>query len=489
VNNEASLMHEGGIYPIIVVGAGAGGLVVAIGAAKAGKKVLLIEKGNYGGDCTNFGCIPSKSLIAAAHAAHYMNSGRNFGIKGSISGFETQGALDRTRHIVEEVRKHENPEALAAFGVDTLTGTASFKDPHTLQVRLENGELKTATGKNLVIATGSYPYIPKIEGIESCTYLTNETIFNLKQVPRRLGVIGGGPIGSELAQAFHRLGAHVTIIQHGSHLLKKEEVEAQKVIEEMFIREGIVIKTNCETLKARSYGDAIQIAIRNKKTKSEETIEIDHLLISTGRRPNIETLNLDAIRIKTHKRGIMVDAYGRTTQKHIWAVGDATGRALFTHIAENEARTVLKNLLLPWPLRFKQDRWQAIPRVTYTDPEIASVGLSEKEALSRYGSNKIAVYHVPFSELDRAITTARTEGFVKIITKKWSSKILGATIASPRAGEMLNQITLAMKADIPLRKLASLIHPYPSYSLAIRKAADQWLTKTIIPSLFKFIGR
>lgn len=476
-------------YPIIVIGAGAGGLVVAIGAAKAKKKVLLIEKGNYGGDCTNFGCIPSKSLIAASHAAHYIKNSPRWGIQSSVSVFDSTGALERTRRIVEEIKSHEDPEALAKLGVETITGIASFTDSHTLKVILDDGKTKTVRGKNIVIATGSYPYIPKIKGLEDCPYCTNESIFDLKTVPKRLGVIGGGPIGCELAQAFQRLGSQVSIIQHDLHILKREEIEAQQILEKVFTDEGIVLKSNCEPLEVKHQSGIIKVQVLNKTSGEKETIEVDHLLVSAGRRPCIEKLNLDTIGLTTSKKGILVDKYGRTNHKHIWAVGDVVGHAMFTHVAENEARTVLTNLLLPWPLGSKLDIEQAIPRVTYTDPEIASVGLTEKQAEEMYGEHRIAVYTVPFSEVDRAITAGRTEGVVKIVTKKWSSKILGATIVAPRAGEMLTQLTTAMRGNIPLRKLASLIHPYPTYSLAIRKAADQWLTKTVLPTLLKIIGK
>ncbi|MGA8164393.1 MAG: FAD-dependent oxidoreductase [Waddliaceae bacterium] len=476
-------------YPIIVIGAGAGGLVAAIGAAKAGKKVLLVEKGNYGGDCTNFGCIPSKSLIAAAHTAHAINSSSSYGLTISPHSLQCQGALERTRRIVEEVRRHEEPEALEAIGVDTLTGAASFVDPHTLQVALENGDLVKATGEQIVIATGSSPYIPPIPGLQECDYCSNESIFHLKTIPESLAVIGGGPIGCELAQAFQRLGSTVTLLQHADHLLKREELESQEVIEKVFLQEGMQLKLQTETVRASKNDGKILLRTLNTSNQEEETIEVDCLLVSSGRRPNIEELNLAAIGVHTNKRGIVVDRYGRTARKNIWAVGDVAGHAMFTHVAENEGRSVLASLLLPWPLKKKLDLAQAIPRVTYTDPEIASVGLDEQTAIKRYGKTKIAAYRVPFTEVDRAITTGRTEGFVKIVTKKWSSRLIGATIAAPRAGEMLSQLTTAMRAKIPLRKLATLIHPYPTYSLAIRQAADQWLTKTLIPGMLAWKGK
>jgi len=466
-------------YSIIVIGAGAAGLVVAIGAARAGRKVLLIEKGNWGGDCTNFGCIPSKSTIAAANSAYGMRHGDAYGLKAKLSGPDATAALERTRRIVQQVREHEEPEALQKAGVATETGTARFLDPHTLEV---GG--KKVTGKQIVIATGSSPVIPKIEGIEEVSYLTNESIFHLKEVPEKLGVIGGGPIGCELAQAYSRLGAEVSVVQHAPHLLAKEIPEAQKLIEERFQEEGIELFLDHEPVSVSCQGRRMLLNVKCNKTEKSSSLLLTHLLISAGRAPHIEELDLEKAGVRYSKRGVAVDRFGRSSRKNIWAVGDVAGRGLFTHLAENEARAVLTSLLLPGCFKKRLDRKQPIPRVTYTDPEVAHLGLTREEALEQYGAKKIAVYTVPFEELDRAITAGRCEGFVTVVTKKWSSKILGATIVAERAGEMLMELSVAMNHNIPLRKLASLIHPYPTFSLAIRKAADQWLTKTFLP-LFK----
>lgn len=418
-------------YPIVVIGAGAGGLVIAIGAAKAGKKVLLIDKGNWGGDCTNFGCIPSKSLIAAAEAAHMAKTLSEYGIQVETTKFNCQGALERTRQIIEQIRSHEDPAALAKLGVDTLTGTASFKDPFTLTVSTSEEGDQTVKGKKIIIATGSYPFIPEIPGLKECPHCTNETIFTLKDIPQRLGIIGGGPIGCELAQAFQRLGSKVTIIQHHAHLLIREQTKAQQVIEDTFQEEGISLMMNFEPIKISHHNKTISIHVRHRTNNTEEILLVDQLLVSAGRRPSIKALNLDSIGIKTHAKGISTDPFGRTSQKHIWAVGDVTGYAMFTHVAENQARTVLRNVLLFRPFYSKLDQAQAVPRVTYTDPEIASIGLSEEEAKVHFGEKKIASYTISLTEVDRAITSGRTEGFVKIVTKKWSSRILGATLVAP----------------------------------------------------------
>ncbi len=456
-------------YPIIVLGAGAGGLVVAIGATKAGKKVLLVEKGNYGGDCTNFGCIPSKSLIASAHSAACIKGGQDLGLEFSSKSMETRGALDRVRKIIEEVRFHEEPNALNKMGLETLTGTAKFVDPHTLEI---NGE--KIYGKQIVIATGSSPFIPPVKGLENTPFLTNETIFDCKEVPKSLVILGGGPIGSELAQAFLRLGSKVTLIHSHTELLNKEDPLAQEILASQFKVEGMKLILGTNVRKVTYQQNSFYLDLEDGTT-----LESQALLVSVGRRPSVSSLNLEAAGIVYTDKGIKIDAYGRTSQSHIWAVGDVTGAPFFTHWAESQGRAVLTSLLLPFKKKFQSK--EQIPRVTFTDPEIASVGLSEKEASSRY---TIATYTVPFSNIDRAITAGRTEGFVKIVTKKWSSKILGCTIVGERAGEMIGEVLVAMHAGIPLRKLADIIHPYPTYNLAIRKAADLWLTQTIL-TIFK----
>ena len=452
------------IFDIIVIGAGAGGLVVAIGAARAGKKVLLVERDNYGGDCTNCGCIPSKSLIASAHTAHVLKHADMLGIETSPFSFDGTRALERVRNIVHEIRSHEDPSALKKLGVETLNGTASFVDKRTLSI-----DGKKVQGQQIVIATGSYPVVPSIKGLKETPFLTNETVFDLEKIPKRMIFIGGGPICSELSQAFSRLGAKVTMIENRPSLLAREEKEIQKIIMEAFQKEGITLLTG-ERTESVSYDKHFTVEVRGKTVHS---IEGDALFVGVGRRPHLKELMLDAAHVKHTEDGIPTDSYGRTNIKNIWAIGDVTGPPFFTHYAENQARTVLTNLLLPFIM--KKSR-QPIPRCTYTDPEVASIGLKEEECHPK----KIAVYRVPFSEVDRSITMGRTEGCVKIITKKWSSKILGATIVGPRAGEMLMEISTAMHAKLPLRKLGTLMHPYPIESLAIRKAADKWLTETIL---------
>ncbi|MGE5196862.1 MAG: dihydrolipoyl dehydrogenase family protein [Anaerolineae bacterium] len=467
--------------PIAVIGAGAGGLVIANGAAKAGKKVLLIENGRYGGDCTNFGCIPSKSLIASAHAAYALKEAYELGLKISESPLDASRCLERVREIIKEIRSEEDPAALQKNGVETLTGFASFQDPHTLIVKSPDGKTTQIEASHIVIATGSTPFIPDVEGLKKTPFLTNETIFDLKAIPKRLIILGGGPIGSELAQAFLRLGSQVSLVHKHEELLNKEEKLAQTVLANQCAKEGMQLFLGFQVESVHYEQDEFTVVLTKNGSTQKKIIRADALLVATGRRPTLQGLGLENAEVNYDEKGIHVDAYGRTNQKHIFAVGDVTGGPLFTHAAENQARSILVSLLLPSFLKKRLDRKQSVPRVTYTDPEIASVGLSEEAAKKIYKPSSLAIYVVPFTVVDRAITAGRTEGFVKVVTKKWSSRILGATIVAPRAGEMLMQLSTAMHAGIPLRKLANLIHPFPTYSLSIRKAADLWLTQTIIP--------
>lgn len=468
-------------YPLVVIGAGAAGLVIAIGAAKAGRKVLLVENRHYGGDCTNYGCIPSKSLISAAEIAQSVRHADKHGIQVTNNTFNADNALQYARDVVQSIREHEEPPELAKYGVDCLTGTASFVSASELKIMMNNGSRVNVKADKIVIATGSHPYIPPIEGLDEVNYHTNETIFNLEKIPNRLAILGAGPIGIELAQAMSRLGSKVTIIERFDTLFFRHEPEVRELMAACLKEEGIDLRLNTETLEITRHLDEVVLHCHDHNHDEELVFHADELLVSVGRRPNLAKLNLAAAGVEHTEFGLDVDAYGRTNVPHIWAVGDVRGGAMFTHIAENQARSVLANLLSPWTL-FKTST-QALSTVTYVAPEVATLGLTEQEAVDQYGHSRLAVYFIDFKQLDRALCAGDTRGFVKVITKKWSSRILGATIVGARAGEMICELALAMQYKISLRKLAKLIHPYPVYSLAIRKAADLWLTQTIINSL------
>ena len=320
-----------------------------LGPPKRERKSCCIEKGNYGGDCTNFGCIPSKSLIASAKAAHILKENKTFGLDFTIPFLNAKPSLDRVRGIVEEVRSHEDSSALAKMGVATLTGTAIFKNAHIIAV-----DGQEVFGKKIVIAAGSSPYIPSIAGLEKSPYLTNETVFDLQEVPISLAVLGGGPIGCELAQAFQRIGSRVTLIHSHARLLGREEESAQTLLAEQFQKEGISLQLDAKVLEVSYQNEQFHIRLENGAL-----VVARALLVATGRRPNVNGMNLEAAAVHYSEKGIPVDVYGRTNQKHIWAVGDITGTPYFTHWAENQARSVLTSLLLPFKRKSTSNRFPA----------------------------------------------------------------------------------------------------------------------------------
>lgn len=468
-------------YYAIVIGAGVAGIEVAKGLAQAGKDVLLVEKGPFGGQCANFGCIPSKALIASANAAHELWRSGFYGIDMHISNFQATRVLDRVRQVVAQACAKNSSSELNALGIDTYSSVCSFVDPHTVQVNGAGGQPEKVFAKNIIIATGSRPVIPPIKGIDEVPYHTNETIFSLQEIPTSLAIIGGGQIGCEFAQAFRRLGSSVTIIEQQDYLVSSVEPEVTRAIQSVLVKEGVEIYLGNKVERVRVDCERLLLRVRRKSDDKEYDLFVHKLLVAGTRKPLIDKLNLDAARVQYTEAGINHDAYGRTSQPHIWVVGDASGKQFYAHAAINQARTVLSNILLPWPFCKKIDAKQPVPRVIFTDPEVACIGLTESEAIELYGNKSIAVYTVPLAESDRAMCEGRGDGFVKFVTKRFSSKILGASIVAPIAADMLVEIACAMRDGVPLRKLSSLIHPYPTYSQIIHKAAQKWLSDTILP--------
>lgn len=460
-------------FPFVVIGAGAAGLVVAMGLARAKKRVLLIEKGAFGGDCTNLGCIPSKSLIAAAeviHATHVLGK-MDITAKAYIN---CEDALKYVHRVVDAVRKKEEPNVLKKEGAQTLSGAARFIDNKTLVVETAEGCQIKVQAKKIIIATGSKPRIPDVVGLNKVPFLTNENIFELKSVPKRLAIVGAGAIGCELAQAFRRLGAEVDLIHPHTRVLDKEEPIAAKLISEIFQKEGIKMHLETDFQEVHYEKGVYTLLLSRGK------VEADALLIATGREARVCGLDLAKGGIEVGPRGILTDSYGKTSNRKVFAIGDVASSLMFTHTAEASGRALVFNLLMPWPFKRKVVSTNANPHVTFTSPEIASIGMTQKEAEEKYGKKKIKTYFVPLDKVDRAICQDMTEGFVFIVTKKWSSRMLGATIASSRGGEMLMEIGMAMTFNVPLRKISNLLHPYPIYNLAIRKAADQWLSNILL---------
>jgi pyruvate/2-oxoglutarate dehydrogenase complex dihydrolipoamide dehydrogenase (E3) component len=434
-------------FDIAVIGAGSGGLSVAAAAAQFGERVVLFEKGKMGGDCLNYGCVPSKALLAAAKGAH------------TVAGAELQSqfakAMDHVHNAIATIEPHDSQERFEGLGVTVVRAAASFVDANTL----------TAAGnhyraRRIVIATGSRAAIPAIPGLKSVRYLTNETIFENRTLPRHLVIIGGGPIGMEMAQAHRRLGAAVTVLEVAKPLAK-DDPELTGIVLQSLQKEGIDIRhgIGIEDVTESSAGVTI-------KLKSGETITASHLLVAAGRAPNIEGLNLEAAGISFTKQGITVDQGLRTSNRRVYAIGDVAGGLQFTHVAGFHAGLVLRNALFRLPVKTSS---ATIPWVTYTDPELAHVGLAEASARTIHGDTiKVLRWH--FNENDRAIAEGKKDGLVKIIVGR-RGRILGASIVGPGAGDLIAPWALAISQKLKISAMANLVLPYPTRGEAGKRAS------------------
>jgi pyruvate/2-oxoglutarate dehydrogenase complex dihydrolipoamide dehydrogenase (E3) component len=471
-------------YDLVVIGAGTAGLVVAAGSAGLGigLKIALIEKQYMGGDCLNFGCVPSKAMIRSARAAADMRNATKLGVIAQAMSVDFAAVMERMRKVRSDISENDSAQRFKNLGIDVFFGEASFVDRNTIRVANVNLKFKKAT-----IATGARALRPEIKGLAEAGYLTNESVFSLTECPRRLLVVGAGPIGCELAQAFQRLGAEVTLFHKNSQILNKEDPDAAEIVRSQLHQDGVRIWTQTDLLEVEITPDGKKILFETPDGLN--TIVVDEILISAGRQPNIEGLNLEAIGITTDPRkGVIVNDYLQTAQPHIFAAGDVCMDWKFTHAADFAARIVIKNALFsPFGLGKSKLSNLVMPWVTYTSPEVAHVGLYESQA-----SVPTTTITIPMSTVDRAITDGETHGFVKILLRKGSDEILGATIVSTHAGEMISEVTTAIVNKIGLAKLASVIHPYPTQADAIRKAADAY-RKTLLSdrtrSLLKLLAK
>jgi len=466
-------------YNLVVIGAGTAGLVTAAGAAGLGARVALIERHLMGGDCLNVGCVPSKSLIRSARAIADVRDAARFGVKvppGIDADFPA--AMERLRQIRARISPHDSAARFTALGVDVFLGHAAFSGPDAVTV----GE-HTLRFKRAVIATGARPLRPEIPGLSEAGFLTNETVFNLTKLPRHLAVIGGGPIGCELAQAFRRFGAEVTLFHKHRHLLDREDPDAAAIVQQSFVREGVhlLLSSDVKRVELRNDGKLI-----HSETNGPPAITVvDAILVSTGRQPNVDGLNLQAVGVEYDPRlGVRVNDRLQTTNPRIYAAGDVCMAWKFTHAADFAARIVIQNTLF-----FGRKRLSALtmPRCTYTDPEIAHAGLDEREARERGMATEACLRH--FSDVDRAITDGEEEGFVKILVRKGTDQIIGATIVARHAGEMIGEISVAMAAGMGLGKLASIIHPYPTQAEAIRQLGDAFNRTRLTPRVKNLFQR
>ncbi|MFO7635621.1 MAG: mercuric reductase [Caldilinea sp.] len=463
-----------GKYNLVVIGAGSAGLVAAIGAAGLGAKVALIERHLLGGDCLNVGCVPSKTVIRSAKVLGEIARAHRFGVQVDGVTVDFGDVMARMRRVRADLSAHDSVQRVTKLGIDMYLGDGKFTGSNTIEIGGQTLHFSKA-----VIATGSRPASPPIPGLAETGHLTNEKVWDLTSLPPRLAVIGAGPIGAELAQAFRRFGSAVTVFDVIPRLLGREDEDAANVIRRVFEQEGIKLALGAEIEEVARDGDAK--AIRYKLGGATYTQVVDEILVAAGRLPNLEGLDLEAANVAYNKRGVEVDDTLRTTNPDIYAAGDVASRFQFTHTADAAARIVLQNALFPGAKKKVSDL--IVPWATYTDPEVAHVGLYDWEA--EKAGIAVKTFMHSLAETDRGRTDGEEDGFVKIHVKQGTDKILGATIVGPHAGELISEVTVAMTGGLGLRHLATVIHPYPTEAEAIRKVADAYNRTRLTPTVAK----
>ena len=470
---------------LIVIGGGAAGLTAAGLGASFGAKTVLVEQDRLGGDCTWTGCVPSKALLRSAETAH----------EGEApAGEEGQGerrfleAMRRARHIRQEIYEDADaPENMEELGVDVRSGHARLMGPHTAEID-EGVSTRRLEADYVILATGGRPAAPPIDGLKDVSYLTNETLFELEEQPAHLAVLGAGPIGTEMAQAFRRLGSEVTVLERAGRILQHDHPRLAGMLREALEAEGVTYRLGAGIERVEpAPGDRNEgrgAVIQYEQSGQTHTLSVDALLVAAGRRPNVEGLGLEAAGVDFDENGITVSERCRTSRRHIYAAGDVTGRYQFTHMSEHMAKVAVTNALLKAPQKIDAGR---VPWVTYTDPELAHVGKTEEEL--REEGTRYEVYRFPLDRLDRAFCEGRTRGEIRVYATKWTGKIRGASVLAPRAGELIGTVAVAMKAGASLAKISDTIFPYPTYGQGVRRAADQWYAQKQKPWLVRGLQR
>jgi pyruvate/2-oxoglutarate dehydrogenase complex dihydrolipoamide dehydrogenase (E3) component len=466
-------------YNLVVIGAGTAGLVTAAGAAMLGARVALVEQHLMGGDCTNVGCVPSKAMIRSARAVQDVRQAHRYGVQVP-DGVQVNFAqvMERLRQVRAEISENDSAQRIQSeYGVDIFFGKAAFSGGDTITV----GD-QTLRFRKAAIATGSSPVQLPIDGLEEAGYLTNETVFNLTECPPRLAIIGGGYIGCELAQTFQRLGSQVTLLQRGDRILKKSDPEVSDLMQRIFVAEGIDLKLDAQAQRIERRGD--EKVIHYQQGDESHTVVVDEILVGVGRKPNSQGLGLEQVGVEADpKQGICINDYLQTTNPNIYAVGDCCMRWKFTHAADAAARILIQNALFAvFGIGRRQLSRLTMPWCTYTDPEVAHVGLPASQVAER---QNVRTFTLSLSEVDRAITDGETDGFAKIHLDGDRDEILGATVVARHAGEMINEITLAMEKGLGLGAIANVIHPYPTQAEVIRKAADEYSLSRFTPFVKK----
>jgi pyruvate/2-oxoglutarate dehydrogenase complex dihydrolipoamide dehydrogenase (E3) component len=467
-------------YNLVVVGAGSGGLVAAAGGAGLGARVALVEKSRMGGDCLNSGCVPSKALLRAAKAVQAARETGRFGIRGVPDPGRQQArpVMDYVRSCQARIAPHDSVERFEGLGVEVVRAAARLKSAHQVEAAG-----RTFWARHIVLATGSRPRVPDIPGLEEAGYLTNENVFSIDALPDSLLVMGGGPIGVELGQAFARLGSKVTIVSSTAHILPREDEDAAASLAMNLRREGVEIVDGSRAKKVERKESRKLVTIESPSDGSRK-IAVDEILVAVGRRPNLEGLNLDGVGINYDSKGVRIDARCRTNVPSVWAIGDLSGPYLFTHWACHQARVVVRNTLFPGTRKCDLDN---VPWTTFTDPAIAHVGWTEASAREKNVSHRI--FKVPFEENDRAVCDGSFEGnFAKVIAGK-KGEILGATIVHPHADDLLAELVLARRFGLKLSVLSETIHTYPALSEIARPLGDAYSRTRLTPSVKKTLEK
>lgn len=451
-------------YDVVVIGGGTAGLAAAKRCASHRLKVALIERGRLGGECLWTGCIPAKTMLNSASVYHLMQRAGEFGLPEFARPVDWARVVRAKDEVVDRIAQESSPEVLAAQGVDTFQGAASFRSPHEVTV---GG--RVIVGRNIVVATGSrQAELRNVPGLREVGYITHVDAVTMPRLPRRIAVIGAGPVGVEFAQMFGRLGAEVIVMERSDMILSQEDPEISAYLEHVLTEEGLCIIHDCSVRYVRGAGEAKALGLEDATGYGELIVE--EILLATGRVPNLEELNLEAAGVQVNKRGIVVDEYLRSSVPHIYACGDVSGQYLFSHVAEYQAGVAAHNIaFLEAPIRAD---YRIVPWATFTDPQVGHVGLTEPQA--REAGYEVKVERFYLSGLDRALTLRQAQGMVKVVAEAKSGRILGAHIVAPNASNLIHEYVLAMKAGIPLREIADTMHAYPTLSEAVKAAAAKF---------------
>lgn len=450
-------------YDVIVIGGGAAGLVAATGTAALCARTALIEKKELGGDCTWYGCIPSKALLKSAQVFSLAKRFKDFGISGGAQNtYDSSLVMAHVRDVIKKISTHHPAEVFEKKGIRVLFGDPKFLDQNTIVLKGQK-----ISAKRFIIASGSHPMMPPIEGLKGINYLTNENVFDLEALPKSLAVLGGGPIGMELSLAFARLGVEVSIIEMFDRLMVREDKEIADVLIDKFKAEGIKIYTGKKAVRFSKDDEMVSITLEDKD-KKQSVVKAEKVLVTVGRAANVQGLDLEKAGVKYSNKGVEVDATLRTSAKNIYACGDVAGPYQFSHMAEYQAIIVVGNALFPFTRRVD---YSVVPWCTFTDPEVARVGLTEDEAKAKY--KDIKVYRSLYSGNDRAVTDIEERGLAKVITDK-KGYILGAHIVGANAGEIIHEYVLAKSSKLKIRTISSAIHIYPTLAQVVKRSADQY---------------